>query len=421
MEPFAFPRFVFRICAVLISMALGASTSVASADPTATYSSVKQSLALVVSRSGKKVGMGTAFCIGNHNGSAYFLTNKHVVGNDPNPQMVLSSDPSSLLHGAVRRTAIIDAAVLSVPDESCKPLTLSRSQPPVGTQIAIAGYPAVQIALSDGDLSKLSPSFHEGTVSAIADDGNVVEYDAQTDHGNSGSPLFDVQSGVVYGLVTWVTTGTTAALQNNFAISVLSLASFLDNSRANVAYASQPSESVASPPSLSAAPGTIAASIDVHCGSGTMAALFKGLNKAFGEMNANDYPTATTDARAVVESASSCVIVTPNPCRAGAAPCNDFQHVAVEGAELAGQQIIRISTARMNGDSLDALRNEVMSVLDLCNSPNILSAGETYQSLRAFMTGTIQTVSKVSHLKAGANSVDVAGVRACATRLGVEF
>jgi hypothetical protein len=63
--------------------------------------------------------------------------------------------------------------------------------------------------------------------------GSFIEYDAQTDRGNSGGPLFDIDTGLVYGLVTWVSTGTTGALQNNLAIAMLQTLAFL--SHANVA------------------------------------------------------------------------------------------------------------------------------------------------------------------------------------------
>jgi S1-C subfamily serine protease len=66
----------------------------------------------------------------------------------------------------------------------------------------------------------LSPSFHEGTISSLLAEAGLLQYDAQTDHGNSGSPLFDLDSGTVYGLVRAVNTGETGALQNNFAITI---------------------------------------------------------------------------------------------------------------------------------------------------------------------------------------------------------
>lgn len=142
----------------------------------------------MISGSGKRESFGTAFCIGDHDGIAYLLTNKHVVGNDSNPQVIMSSDPSSLLHATLVRTAIVDAVVIAVRETSCAPLTLSTSPPVVGTEVGIAGFPAFQLALSNGSLQSLSPSFHEGTVSAITSNSNWIEYDAQTDRGNSGSP-----------------------------------------------------------------------------------------------------------------------------------------------------------------------------------------------------------------------------------------
>ncbi len=413
---------ILPVIAALVMV--GASMSaIASADQTATYSSIRPSLALVISGSGKREAFGTAFCIGDHDGVAYLLTNKHVIGNDPNPQVIMSADPSSLLHGTPVRTAVVDATVLAVRGTSCPPLTLSSSPPAVGTQIGIAGFPAFQLALSNGNLQNLAPSFHEGTVSAITSGGSWIEYDAQTDRGNSGSPLFDMQTGVVYGMATIMSTGTTGALQNNLAIPISSITTFLDNAQANVAYTRDTNSPAAPSYTGTQAPGgSLAASVDVHCGTGASTGVFKELNKAFSELNANDYAAATSDARSVIETASTCVIITPNPCQGiETTPCNDSPHAMIEGVQLASQQILRIATARTNGDAIDALRNEVMTAIDLCASPNILSPSQPYQAIRSFMSGTIVTVSKMNHVKDVSSLLDVSGVRACATKIGVNF
>jgi S1-C subfamily serine protease len=418
----------YRLCRVLLAtgallIAVGSTSAVASADQTATYNMIRPSLALVISGSGKRESFGTAFCIGSHDGVAYLLTNKHVVGNDPNPQVIMSADPSSLLHGTPVRIALVDAVVLAVRETACSPLTLSGSPPAVGTDVGIAGFPAFQLALSNGSLQNLSPSFHEGAVNAVTSSGSWIEYDAQTDRGNSGSPLFDMQTGVVYGMVTIVSTGTTGALQNNLAIPISSISTFLDNAHANVAYAPNTNSSAA--PSFTGGPapsGSLAASVDVHCGSGAATGLFKQLNKAFSELSANDYVAATTDARSVIETASTCVIVTPDACQGvDSAPCNDSPHALIEGVQLSSQQILRIATARTNGDAINALRNEVTTAVDLCASPNILSPSQPYQAIRSFISGTIATVSKMNHVRDVSGTLDVGAVRACATKIGITF
>jgi hypothetical protein len=224
--------------------------------------------------------------------------------------------------------------------------------------------------------------------------------------------------------VAIVSTGAIRALHNNFAIPISSISTFLDNAHVNVAYA---------PPGTNFAPtisyagtqapsGSVAASVDVHCGSGATIRLFRKMNKAFSELHANDYAAATADARSIIETANMCVIATPNPCQGlDWTPCNDSPHALIEGVQFASQQILRVATARTNVDSLDALRDEVTTALDLCASPNILSPSQPYQTIRSLMSATIVTVSKMNQVKDVGGILDVGAVRACATKLGVNF
>ncbi len=218
-------------------------------DEVATFSRIQPSLGLVIARSGRGTTVGTAFCVETRAGLGFLLTNRHVVGNDASPQVVMMSSPTVPLPSKVVRLAAIDAAVLAIPT-SCEPLQIASSTPSVGTRIGIAGFPAFQITLFNRHLG-LAPSFHEGTISSIVLDGGYLQYDAQTDHGNSGSPLFDIDSGEVYGLVQLVSTGTTGALQNNLAIGKPALAPFLSNveHQIDVALSQQvPRSALASPP-----------------------------------------------------------------------------------------------------------------------------------------------------------------------------
>ena len=179
------------------------------------------------------------------------------------------------------------------------------------------------------------------------------------------------------------------------AIPISSISTFLDNAHTNVSYAPPGTNS---PPTISyvgtqTASGSVAASVDAHCGAGATTRLFRKMNKAFSELHANDYAAASADARSVIEKANMCVIATPNPCQGlDWTPCNDSAHALIEGVQLASQQILRLATVRTNGNSLDALRNEVTTALDLCASPNILSPSQPYQTIRSLMSGTIMTV-----------------------------
>lgn len=196
------------------------------------YQQVEPSLAFVLSESSGKLSTGTAFCIASANGKGYLLTNHHVISGDPKPRVVLMSDPKKILNARVVRVAETDAAILEI-GTFCPALTLSSDVPSIGTRIALAGFPSIQVTMALNGMG-LAPSFHEGNVSAILASRTAIEYDAQTDHGNSGSPLFDASTGQVYGVVTLVNTGETGALQNNIAISTQALEPFLRNAKLHI-------------------------------------------------------------------------------------------------------------------------------------------------------------------------------------------
>src|ERR1700724_843318 len=82
-----------------------------------TFSSIKPTLSLVVSKGEKKVtAIGTAFCIYSSDDTSIFLTNRHVVGKDQAPRMILMAHPDKVYTGAVVRIgSSLDIAVIAVP------------------------------------------------------------------------------------------------------------------------------------------------------------------------------------------------------------------------------------------------------------------------------------------------------------------
>jgi hypothetical protein len=131
-------------------------------------------------------------------------------------------------------------------------LQLSSRNPSEGQAVAIAGFPATQIEFFIDRLG-LSPSLHEGTVNALPANGFYVEYDAQADHGNSGGPLFDAGTGLVYGIVTLgIASPASSAVQTNLAISILRVSSFIAN--AKLPTSESHAFSVAVGPALATAP-----------------------------------------------------------------------------------------------------------------------------------------------------------------------
>lgn len=381
---------------------------------------IKKSLAHIIVRNGKGVASGTGFCIGSHGGTAYILTNKHVIASDIRPRIVLQSDPDSELYGRIDRLSTLDAAVIAVENASCVPLTLSTNVPTVGTPIGIAGFPAFQVAIAR-DASSAEASFHAGSVSALPATGAYIEYDAQTDRGNSGSPLFDAKTGVVVGLVSLVNTGTTGALQNNLAISIRTIASFISNSHANVAFvgSTMPQSNSASQPNpeptIPRSGTPLANAIDSRCGTGVSSSLYALLSRASGELSANDYASTIGDERTVIQSAAQCAAKFYCP----GLSCDDPKYVFMVGTQLMAQQNLRVATARTNGDTVNAIRNELFSTVALCLLPSIMDDGQPYSTVREVMKVSLKLSREIRAIGPYHGIVDAQPVRDCATKMGL--
>lgn len=184
-----------------------------------TFARIKPSLALVTYSEGKHIYFGTAFCIKSTTNRSYFITNKHVVGPDHFVTLYLADRPSAYKIGTVVARGTQDVAIVEIEEGDIPPLTLASDRPQEGQRIAIAGFPAIQVSYFIATHQAV-PSYHAGSISALLLGGRLLEFDALSDHGNSGGPLFDVDSGLVYGIVTWGLPGASPAVQNNLALAI---------------------------------------------------------------------------------------------------------------------------------------------------------------------------------------------------------
>jgi S1-C subfamily serine protease len=188
--------------------ALGAGTAQAQ-DTAATTRAIFSSLALVIDvRTDGGVSTGTAFCIYSTKFKSYFLTNQHVIDNS---KELLLRPPGywRFMNGRVfprERYESLDLAVVVIDVGDIPSVTLFGSLsdwvlPREGFPIGIAGYPSFRFQGVNG-LDNVQPSVHFGTINART--GIYFEFDAVTDHGNSGGPIFDAKSGKIAGVVTAV-------------------------------------------------------------------------------------------------------------------------------------------------------------------------------------------------------------------------
>jgi serine protease Do len=195
-----------------------------------TYAMLKPSLALVAYEEGKNLYTGSSFCINSSGGWSYFLTNAHVVGSRDTVAVFLSSAPGKAFTGTVLRVnGDLDAAIVAVHTPNIPSATIGIDTLPEGQQIAIAGYPSAHIDFALLGLG-LTPSVHEGIVTSYPGDGAFLEFDAQVEHGNSGGPVFDPDTGLVYGIVTL----KVGSDQTNLAVSTSQLLTFIQNAHVSV-------------------------------------------------------------------------------------------------------------------------------------------------------------------------------------------
>ena len=230
-------RMLFVALAVT---ALGSQPRIAAADATSTYLNVvKPALVLVVGQQGGEVSFGTAFCIYSKNGVSYFVTNHHVIANEQTDavysmvSVVLPSDPAKHYPATVVKPGSVlqdwppDLAVIRASVGNPRVLHLSSQRPLEGIEVGIAGFPAFQIKiwLDQTKGKELRPSFHDGHVNALTLGDFYIQYDALTDQGNSGGPLFDASTGAVYGVVEESVKGQ--SVSNNLALSEVVLRRFI--------------------------------------------------------------------------------------------------------------------------------------------------------------------------------------------------
>ncbi len=178
-----------------------------------------QSIALVLTDS----GTGTAFAVEASPSGTLLITSSHVVEGaesvrlrvgkaEPVAARVIADDPDVDL-------ALLEATGLSLP-----PLPVARTEPGIGTDIAVVGYPLADRLQSLG--MGVQPSLSKGVLSAISqkEGGSVLQVDVPVNPGNSGGPAFDWETGEVVGVVM---ARLRDASDINFLVGTASIHTFL--------------------------------------------------------------------------------------------------------------------------------------------------------------------------------------------------
>ena len=221
--------------AAAILAGVGAAT-VARADDVSfakVYQTVKSSVVYIVSALPNSAASGSGFIYASTGSTSTVITANHVVEGATRVDVILDSNvheryPATI----VSRDHIRDVAVLSIQVGNRRALALEdASKISEGNDIAVVGYPRAASEFEQVFADDLRPSVHVGIISAVRLNGELLQIDAQTDHGDSGGPVIDRNSGAVVAIVrgslldpTYLSRGLQQSLPgSNFGMSVATI------------------------------------------------------------------------------------------------------------------------------------------------------------------------------------------------------
>ncbi|MDG5776735.1 trypsin-like peptidase domain-containing protein [Haloarculaceae archaeon H-GB2-1] len=169
---------------------------------------------VVAIRTGDGLGSGFAYRVAD-DGSAFFVTNAHVVGEASNVQVQFAREESRM-GTVVGNDTFSDLAVVRVDDtpDYVDPLPVADEPPQHGEKVAAVGNPfGLEGTITHGIVSGTNRSMPTTLGFTIPD---VVQTDAPINPGNSGGPLLSCD-GTVIGVNT---AGITASEAENIGFSV---------------------------------------------------------------------------------------------------------------------------------------------------------------------------------------------------------
>jgi S1-C subfamily serine protease len=146
---------------------------------------------------------GTGFVSSSDASTSTIITANHVIEGETHVDIIFDSDEHERYPARViKRDHVRDVAVLAVDVGHRSTLLLDSARDiQEGASIIVIGYPLVTLEFRRLGGDALRPSVHSGIISAVRLNGEIVQFDAATYHGDSGAPIIDVSNGRVVALV----------------------------------------------------------------------------------------------------------------------------------------------------------------------------------------------------------------------------
>ncbi len=165
--------------------------------------SVKPAVVFIVVVTDSGVQSGTGFVYSSSANESRIITANHVIEGATRVDVIFDSDEHERFPARVlRRDHNKDVAVLQVTLGHRQSLLLEAAHDiQEGSSVIVIGYPVATHTFERIIGDALRPSIHSGIVSAVRLNGDLIQFDAATDHGDSGGPVIDVSTGRVMAIV----------------------------------------------------------------------------------------------------------------------------------------------------------------------------------------------------------------------------
>lgn len=199
-------RLVSLTCIITAAQVLQAgpvNSAISNPDFASVYQTVKPSVVYIVVATSAGAQSGSGFVYDSDSAHSIIVTADHVIAGGQKIDVIFDSNAQRRYHATVlQHDRKRDVAFLDVPVGQRKALRLmDRPSITEGNPIAVVGYPRAVKAFEDVVGDDLRPSVHGGMISAVRLNGEIIQIDAETDHGDSGGPVIDAKSGQVVGIV----------------------------------------------------------------------------------------------------------------------------------------------------------------------------------------------------------------------------